>query len=157
MRVLGQQRHPRRWSRFAWSRNRRQLDEKCVACPDLTFSRSNAVECIKCPVSNAVECVGGQLELEPGYWWEDEAHTRVGRRLANTTIVNVVSTESAHRDAVLAGITPDTFFHKCPSDTACIIGPNQRSSCVNGTHGCVCNHLRPALVSLLFCAPAVVG
>ena len=116
-------------------RNRRQLDEKCVQCPDLTFSRSNAVDCIKCPVSNAVECVGGQLELEPGYWWQNEASTRVSRRLANVTIVNVVSPASAQRDAVLAGITPDTFFHKCPSDTACVIGPNQRSSCVNGTHG----------------------
>lgn len=115
-----------------------QTNEKCLACPDLTFSRSNSVSCTKCPVSNAVECVGGQLELEAGYWWEAEGTRQARRRiLANTTIVNIVSPADARKDLALAGITPDTYFHRCPSETACIIGQHQRSVCANGTGGFV--------------------
>lgn len=123
-----------------------QLREKCSPCPDFTFSRSGATKCIQCPTTNAVECVGGQLEVLPGFWWEDEITTRIdGRRLA---IVNEVSPADQQRDMILAGITADTVFHKCPSETACIIGPNQRSQCANGTTG----YVRPPLcVSCWLC------
>lgn len=87
---------------------------ECLACGVGMFSYRGASSCEACP-QEGVECAGGVVTLEPGYWRQDSGQP-VG----------------AH-----------SLFLPCPNTASCVVNTEWSSNLVGPQHGTTAHQLPP--------------